>query len=251
MLENTTLSNKVTDSLYVKYEAAMEADRLAFAKVTAPLLAERDPQTVMFFWLTFSSNGVHMTEPVENWIRRAGNKCKILGYQELGEKLCKHAVHEADHQLMMIEDTKNLVNKWNEKYSSKLNADVLLSQKPSDIVIQYQKLHEDYIESESPYCQIAIEYEIESLSAHYLAEILNHAFAVLGETEIKHCLSFLDDHVKIDVAHTKYNRAAISQFLEAHPKALNNLIEAGKKALRIYGGFLSYCHREAKNFQGI
>lgn len=228
------------------YEDNLKIHRKQFSKVLESFFKEQDPKTLFLFWIHFSSQGVGMTEPVEDWIRRAGNKCKILGYSELGEKLCKHAIHEADHQLMMIEDTKKLIQKWNTLYTPKLELDAVLSRPYSEAVLKYQVLHEEYIESTHPYCQIAIEYEIENLSTLYGPKILEHSFEILNE-DIKDCLSFVDDHVKIDAAHTEYNRKAISDFLSFAPTTLNELMNAGIRALNIYGGFLQSCFQEAKN----
>jgi len=230
---------------FVTYESTLVKHRLQFQEYLIPLLSDQDTKTMLLFWIYFSSQGVGMTEPVEDWIRRAGNKCKELGYQELGEQLCKHAIHEAGHQEMMIEDTKRLIDRWNKSFDPQLEATAVLKTSPFNAVIQYQDLHENYIKSEKAYCQIAIEYEIENLSATYGSQVLGHTVKVLGE-DIKHDLSFLDDHIKIDVAHTQFNKKVISNFLTAYPETLQALINAGTQALNIYGGFLASCYKKAK-----
>jgi len=225
------------------YESTLKITRLKFKDRLEPIFLE-DPRTLMLFWINFCSQGVGMTEPVEEWIRRAGNKCKDLGYSKLGTELCKHAIHEANHELMMIKDTKNLISKWNQLYTPVFEVEAVLKRPYSEAVIHYQDLHESYITSEYPYCQIAIEYEIENLSATYGVNILDHAFKILGE-DIKEYLSFVDDHVRIDVAHTQFNRKVISEFVATYPHTVKNLIEAGQKALKIYGDFLNHCAESA------
>ncbi len=239
-----SICNDVVD-LMSTYEAQMINQRENFGKRLIAFFKEKDPKTLMLFWINFSSYGVGMTEPVEDWIRRAGNKCKVLGYEILGEQLRKHAIHEANHELMMIEDTKKLISQWNMIYPSKLDAERILKRPLTDPVLRYQRLHEDYIESTEPYCQIAIEYEIENLSTNYGVDILNHTIAVLGK-EIVGSLSFVEEHVRIDVAHTKYNKMAISNFMATYPNTLKALVEAGTKALEIYGDFFINCYQEAK-----
>ena len=151
---------------------------------------------------------------------------------------------------MMIADAKQLMNIWNSRYSAVLNPDTILNRPLPDAVLNYQDLHEDYINSDSPYCQIAIEYEIESLSANNGTQILEHTFNVLGQ-EIETSLSFLVDHAKIDVAHTQYNRKAISAFINAFPHTVDNLKNSGILSLNIYGDFLMECYQKSKeeNFQ--
>ena len=186
-----------------------------------------------------------MTQPVEDWIKRAGTSCETLGYKELGKQLAKHAIHEADHHLMMIEDTKHLVDKWNKLYFPKFDAEELMNQPSSQAVINYQQLHEHYIRGQSPYCQIAIEYEIENLAAVYGLKMINHATDVLG-IDFKESLSFIDEHAAIDVAHTQFNRKVISNFIDMHPETTNNLINGGTKALKSYGDFITTCLARSK-----
>ncbi len=76
---------------------------------------------------------------------------------------------------------------------------------------------------------------------------MSHTLKILGE-DIKESLSFLDDHIKIDVAHTQFNKKVISNFLASYPEALPQLIKAGTQALEIYGNFLAGCYQKAKAF---
>ncbi len=238
-----TLPSKAVP-VYEDYEATMAPYRLTFNNVLENLLTERNPRTLMLFWIYFSANGVSMTEPVEDWIKRAGDRCKALGYIKLGEKLCEHAIHEANHHLMMIEDTKQLVILWNQRYTPLLDAKTLLNTPIHETVVTYRDLHEDTINSNHPYGQITIEYEIENLSATYGPAILKHAFEVLGE-DIQNALSFVDEHARLDVGHTKYNRKALINFMKEHPEALPELVRAGKAALSAYWGFLDHCYQQA------
>lgn len=234
------------EPILAKYESKLVTSRQHFKDRINPVITEKDPKTLLLFWIYFTSQGVAMTEPVESWILRAGEKCIQLGYVDLGEQLCKHAIHEANHHLMMIQDTQNLVQHWNKLYSPELQADTFLNASVTQGVLLYQALHEQCILSEKPFCQIAIEYEIENLSANEGAQILKHSFDILGK-DIKDCLSFLDEHVKIDVAHTQFNRKVISNFLEKHPVFLEPLIQTGENALKTYGDFVMDCYQQASH----
>lgn len=227
------------------YEAAMEISRAEFAKYLEPFFAEIDPKVLLLFWINFSYIGVGMTEPVEHWIRRAGENCKKLGYNDLGTQLCKHAIHEADHHLMMIEDADRIITQWNEFYTPKLNTAALLERPLRDFVVQYRDLHEFYISGDAPYGQIAIEYEIENLSATYSNQIMDHTYRILGE-DFKDSISFIEEHAKIDVAHTLYNRKAIAGFMHSFPHTQQDLIKAGTEALTLYGIFLKECYQLAR-----
>ncbi|MBS0359289.1 MAG: hypothetical protein JSS53_08480 [Proteobacteria bacterium] len=225
-----------------KYESALESERNDFNdKILVPFLSLTDEKQLLHFWICYCSDGVGMTQPVEMWIKKAGERCIDLGYTVLGNQLIKHAIHEANHDKMMVEDTKNLVDIWNKKYESKVTAEDFLSAPLKSSVISYQALHENTIKSDAPYGQIAIEYEIERLSATIGLQVLQHSGKVLGE-EILSSLSFLTDHSRIDVAHTEYNKKALSQFLISSPETLDNLIISGKNALKTYGAFVRECY---------
>ena len=106
-----------TNEIFAQYESEIGRARTDFYQKVSGLSAEKDPRNLMIFWLNFSSLGIGMTEFVEDWIRRAGQRTKDLGYEKLGTKLIKHATHERNHHLMMIADTHKLVERWNQSYS--------------------------------------------------------------------------------------------------------------------------------------
>src|SRR5262245_5266884 len=88
------------------------------ALVTQILAPRIEPDVLELFLIYFSGLGVAMTEPVEGWIRRAGAACQEMGLDELGRSLITHASHEANHHLMLIEDTRSLVDRWNERHQA-------------------------------------------------------------------------------------------------------------------------------------
>ncbi|MBS0358930.1 MAG: hypothetical protein JSS53_06665 [Proteobacteria bacterium] len=226
---------------YSEYEAALKSSRADFGDALKPFFAENDRKTLMLFWINFSSNGVGMTEPVEGWIHRAGENCLKLGFEKLGKYLCEHAAHEANHHHMMIKDTKKLVDTWNEIYNPKMDANELLRRPYRESVMRYRLLFDNYVNSETPYCQAAMEYEIENLSCTYGVESLNHVAKVLGKDFLEQ-LSFLSEHVKVDTWHTELNKKAITGLIESHPETLRHLIESGQQVLKTYSGFLTDCY---------
>jgi hypothetical protein len=162
------------------------------------------------FLLHFCALGSQMTEPVERWVRRAAGRCAIMGHAELANALNGHAQAEAGHHLLMIADLKSLAARWNARRKPVVNARKLLGQRPTQGVLAYCKVHEDNIAGDTPYAQIAIEYEVEMLPLRYGKLLLTRCVEMLG-AEILPCLSFVTQHIYWDVEHTNFNARVISQ----------------------------------------
>jgi len=113
------------------------------ALVTQILAPRIEPDVLELFLIYFSGLGVAMTEPVEGWIRRAGAACQEMGLDELGRSLITHASHEANHHLMLIEDTRSLVDRWNERHQAPIHADEILAHPATEGVLRYRELHEE------------------------------------------------------------------------------------------------------------
>ena len=106
---------------------------------------------------------------------------------------------EAGHHLMMIADARSLAARWNARRQPPLDIEKLLNQAPTEGVRQYCGVHEENIASDTPYAQIAIEYEVEMLPLRYGELFVSRCVQVLG-TEILPCLSFVTEHIVRDVA---------------------------------------------------
>lgn len=199
-----------------------------------------DPARFELFLIQYCSRGVRMTEPVESWIFRAGERCEAIGLTALGRTLQQHARHEAGHHLMFIEDTRTLVQRWNERRTPALDADALLAVAPSRGTDAYVELHERVIAGATPYAQLGIEYEIEGLSVSWAPGLLQQAKRVLGD-EIMAGMSFLAEHAEVDVGHTKLNESQLEKLLEKHPDFAEAVAKAGSEALDAYGAYLTDC----------
>lgn len=234
------MSAKTAETYVQKYEAKMEPVRQAFLGRLGPFFAEKDPRTLGLFLINFCAQGVGMTEPVPDWIRRAGEQTRKKGFEELGTALVHHAAHEEGHHEMMIADTKSLVGWWNDYQSPKMSAEIFLKQPFSPGVLKYRKLHEDCIAGEKPYCQISIEYEIEKVSVDYGPKMFGFIAQSLG-MQVLECLSFVKEHAAIDIGHTQYNQRALGAFLVRAPNAIDDLIASGRAALDCYASYLEDC----------
>jgi hypothetical protein len=209
---------------------------------------ELDPLLFELFLLNYCSRGVRMTEPVEGWIFRAGQRCKEIGMTKLGVALEKHAAQEANHHLMMIADTHALVRRWNATQARPLEAEALLAVAPAPAVEAYVKMHEDVITGSEPYCQLAIEFEIERISVTWGPPLMQKCARVLGP-ETNATLSFLVEHVEIDQGHTKFNELQLERLLIQDQSFAPALARTGALALDIYGNFLAECLEFARGMR--
>lgn len=197
------------------------------------------------FLIYFCALGVHMTEPVESWIRRAATRSARMGLPRLGRALRSHAAAEANHHLLMIADLRSLAARWNERNSPPVDPDALLSRAFSPGVLAYRRLHEDNIDGETPFAQVAIEYEIEMLPLRFGDLVLARCIELLG-MDILSSLSFITQHIELDGAHTDLNAQMLTDLLEKAPWSLPALATAGSAALRAYADFLGDCVRLAE-----
>jgi hypothetical protein len=226
-----------------EYEAQIAASRKDFEQhpaVRTVCYDEIDAQTLEAFLIYFSALGVGMTEPVGRWIRRAGERCAAIGLPILARALAAHAQHEEGHQRLMESDTHHLVRLWNGQHQPKLDAVELLALDHTAGVAAYRALHEDIITGSTPYGQLAIEYEIEMLSVDYAPLLIARCIRSIGK-DVLQGLSFLEEHVELDVGHTKFNRLQMSKLLEEQPGFLDGLVSGGSGALKAYAMFLDDC----------
>jgi len=210
------------------------------------LRSNRDPRLLEAFLLYFCAIGAQMTEPVESWISRAASCCATLGLSDLAEALTRHAKAEAGHHLMMIADLRSLADYWNARHTPLVDADELLRQPPSYGAIRYCQVHEENIASDTPFAQIAIEYEIEQLPLRYGGLFVARCLEIFGP-EILPKLSFVTEHIDLDIAHTHFNAQQLSKLLELVPESLPALVVAGCAALNAYAQFLTDCVELAEN----
>jgi hypothetical protein len=235
-----------------EYEQRMvpPRERFAMSPGLAVILSPTiDPALLELFLVHFCAMGVHMTEPVEGWIRCAGERCVGLGLEELGRALQNHAKGEAGHHHLMMADVKTLTTRWNTHRTPHLDSDVLLKQPPSLGVRRYCEVHEHIIAGNTPFAQIAIEYEIEMLSLRYGQQLITNCVAQLGQ-DILGCLRFLTDHVDLDVGHTKFNARELEKLIVHHPTWVSVLVAAGSAALDAYAQFLTDCLERARRQLG-
>jgi hypothetical protein len=219
---------------------APSRERFALAPGVLAIQASQDDIFLESFLLHFCALGSWMTEPVERWISRAAERCASLELWELAGALTGHAYAEAGHHHMMIADLRALAARWNSRRRPRVDPDKLLNLELSPGVLQYRKIHEENITGHTPYAQIAIEYEIEMLPLLYGEKFVSHCVEVLGP-DILPCLSFVNEHIILDRAHTNFNGRTMAKLLKVAPYCLPALVSAGAAVLDAYAGFLNDC----------
>src|ERR1700738_446410 len=165
-----------------EYEKFLAPVRECFAVSPGVQAIKSSPNGVFLksFLLHFCALGSQMTEPVEGWIRRAAGRCAAMGHAELAHALHGHAQAEAGHHLMMIADVTSLAARWNARRKPLVDARKLLNQPSTPGVLHYCKVHEDNITGDTPYAQIAIEYEVEMLPLRYGKLLLTRCVSELS-----------------------------------------------------------------------
>lgn len=232
-----------------QYERDIAPARARFADhrwVASYITAPPDPDVLERFLIYYCALGFQMTRPVEGWIRRAGERCIALGVGELGHALLRHARHEAGHEQLMASDARSLIDRRARAGRSRLDAERLLALPPTPGIDRYVRLHEDTIAGDTPAGQIAIEYEVERLSVTFGGAFIGRCIEALGP-DVRQCLSFLEDHVELDVGHTRFNANQIERVLARSPELLPGLVAAGGAALDAYAAFLDDCARLAES----
>lgn len=203
-----------------------------------PMLLER-------FLIEWMSRAAYMTEPVDGWIRRTGERCIEQGLETLGRSLITHARSEKDHHLMALDDIRSLVDHWNTHYTPTLDMEQLLTQPPTDSMREYRAVHDEIIEGPFPVGQIAIEREVGFLAVHFGPRLMRQVERVLGR-EVAGKLTFMAEHVTVDVGHNLLNEKMLEEAITRWPEHARTYAEAGARAMRTYIHFLGDCLRIAE-----
>ena len=229
------------------YGPQVQPFRLALSQHPVWRFLDRpDPVILELFLIQYCALGSAMTEPVEGWLRRAGERCHELGWPEVGAFFTSQANREKEHHLPFLHDTRWLVERWNKKHDRQLNVDRLLSQSLPGSVLAYRALHEATISGDAPYCILAIEFEIDRLSLIYGAAAIPKIVKARGPRTING-FRFLEGRVKEGSWHTPLNEAQLNQVLHNIPSAVTVLTETAVRALKAYGEYLKHCLTAATN----
>jgi predicted GNAT family N-acyltransferase len=225
------------------YERVLAPARERFGQHAALQLLQSsalDASLLESFLLHFCAIGSRMTEPVENWLRRAAGRCQELGLPDLARALRHHARAESGHHTLMIADVRSLAARWNANGGAPIDAEVFLRMPLCAGAARYCQLHEENIRGDQPYAQVAIQYEIEMLPVRFGEMLIERCIELLG-ADILSCLSFVSEHVVLDVGHSNFNARELGTLIADDPRRVPILAAAGRAALDAYGQFLGDC----------
>jgi hypothetical protein len=199
---------------------------------------EVDPTLLKLFMIHWCALSAGLTEPIPVYLKRAGDGCQNLGLREMADFFYEHEGEEDGHENWAIEDVENLVAVWNQGESRfPLDAKELLANKMSPAVKRYHQLHEQVIEGDSPWAELAIGVEIELISTTYGPTLIKKWVASMGQDSLPN-ISFLHKHVVADVEHTETNFEIIDKLVSEHPEYTDILVETAANALNSYADFL-------------
>lgn len=250
---DTFHKNTLSESAIRDYEKLLLPSRQRFASsvgIQGMINPETNPQTLVAFLLYFSALSVSITEPVERWILQAGETCSVLGLDKIALSLEKHSKAEAGHHQYHLNDFKNLLSFWNARWSPKITASDILAHESTKGGKRYCQIHEENIASSTPYCQFAIEYEIELLPVLYGEKFVGNCVRLLGE-EILDCMSFVTSHVEFDVGHTRFNAHFLGNLIDEDSSRLAPLAAIGAETLDAFSDHLTECWQLAAKFKEV
>lgn len=239
IVADVTPSTDVLDEYHALIQPARErfAASSGIRGMTSP---NADARTMAAFLLHFSALSVAITEPVEGWIRRAAERCSAVGLPDLGKALQTHAKAESGHHQYHIDDFAATVDFWNARWSPPVRSDRIAAIGLTRGGRRYRAIHEANIAGDTPYCQLAIEYEIELLPVELGPAFLRNCTRALGP-EIQRCLSFVASHVEFDVGHTCFNAHVLGDLITGDPNRLGPLVAAGTAVLDAFAAHLTEC----------
>lgn len=188
--------------------------------------------------VAFCSNARLLTESVDSWTRRSGEQCVALGHVELGELLQLDADRQESRHAALVETSRHLTQR---------TVDETVSDQTSDRweasgrgLGRYVELNEALIEEHAPFSKVAVEFEVERLSAAFWTRL----HAALGDVEHSAFpeLGWFVRTSREDAAHRSwFYGEQVRTLLFRHPETFDELISAGRSALDCFGEFLDDC----------
>lgn len=245
-LENTSIK----ENEYQK-RAAVARQNFASREIVKELFSQEiEPKLLKLFMIHWNALNAGLTEPIPVYLKRAGERCEEMGLNSMAEFFYEHEHEEDGHENWAIDDVEELVALWNqEEPNYQLNTQELLAKKMSPAVKRYHQLHEQVLEGNSPWAELAIDIEIELLSTSYGPILVKKWIDCMGQSSLSK-ISFLHKHVTADVGHTDTNFDVVDQFISEHPESVEMLAETAAAALNVYADFLEDAMAYTKEVYG-
>jgi len=207
--------------------------------------ASLEPHVLERFFLQYHALGVYMTEPLDGWVRREGQRCLLQGLDSLGKGLLAHARQEAQQHVMMTDDLRLLVRRWNLRRPSPLHSERLLAQFPTDAMRDWRLLVEDTLTGEQPGAQIALAYEVGHFIQSVGPVLLAHVARGLGREAIDG-LTYLKENAQPATGRAITQARMMEELLRTMPENAQVLAELGAEVINIHLRFLEDCLQSAE-----
>lgn len=207
--------------------------------------AALEPHVLERFFLQFHALGVYMTDPLEGWVRREGQRCLMQGLDALGKGLLAQARHEAQQHVMLADDTRLLARRWNLRRPHAVDAERLLTQYPTDAMRDWRLLVEDVLTGEPPGAQIALAYEVGQFHQTVGPLLLAQVTRAFGR-EATDGLTFLKEHAQSGNGRALTQARMMEELLRTMPENAQVLAQQGGEVTRVYLRFLEDCLQSAE-----
>jgi hypothetical protein len=211
-------------------------------RLTAPDL---ESHVVERFFIQYHALGVYMAEPLEGWLRRAGQRCLQQGLDTLGKGLLAHARQESHQREQLVEDTRLLVRRWNLRRPRPLRSERLLTQYPTDTMRAWRAAVEGALGHELPGAGLVPLYEWTQLTQTVGPHLMALVSRVLGREALEG-LGYLREHSQVDTARAHTQARLMEELVRTMPENTPALAELGTEALGLGLHFLEDCLQSAE-----
>lgn len=227
------------------YENAMVEARVAFANRINRLLKVANAENLGFFLIYYAALGAALHEPMEKVMKKASKRCKKMNLMDLADAFNVQAEAESIQCHEMRDDTKTWVDWWNQKCDLNLSAKDYLRHPRMPSMQALQDLHEDVIDHQTPFAELAMAYEIQRTDVIHSFTLIKLAIFKLGLAALRR-LGFVRRATKLNTARP-LNKNRLTSFLKQHPEAMVPMVEKACAVLEAYADFLEDCSRLANN----
>ncbi|MCB1828292.1 MAG: hypothetical protein KDH94_07670 [Coxiellaceae bacterium] len=227
------------------YENAMVEARVAFANRINRLVKVANSENLGFFLVYYAALGSAIHESMEKIFKKAAKRCKKMDFANLAEAFEAQASVESKQAEEMKSDTKIWIDWWNQRQSLDLSAKDYLRHPTMPSMQVIQDLHQDVVEHQVPFAELAIAYEMQRTDTIHSFTLIKLAIFKLGLSALRR-LGFVRRAAKLTTPRV-LNKNLLAGFLKQHPEAVKPMIEKSCLALEAYAEFLDDCFRLANN----
>lgn len=227
-----------------QYKNEMVEARVIFSKVVNRLISQCQQRELASFLLHHCVFSHLMSQPLNSWVCDASTRCQQLGFIDLSCDLKEYADIGFRRDKLLRADLDQLVLWFNKHYFWELNAESFLRENSCEGLMQYFSCHEQALSGDTPYTELAIQFELERLEMIHGYSLLQLCTAYFGKSILRH-LSAFRHKMRLNHKRTTLLAQMMERFLAAHPDKLSSLHIAAIDTLQSYAQYLLDCHQLA------